>query len=539
MNSTKYTVLYLEDGLVDAEVVQQLVYESDQPFALEHVSTLADAMRRLSETWFDAVLSDLSLPDADGLDTVQRLHERAPDIPIILLTALDCDELALQALDHGAQDYLVKSRLDADRLARSIRYAIQRQQILRENRRLARSHAEQGNLLRSKNRKLSRAVTTAQTFVDNVSHEFRTPLTVIKEYAALLREGVLGDLNEEQCGFLDTIADRADDLNNMVNDMLDSSRVRAGILRVDRRACQVRDVVSRVSVGLKRKAGVRGVSLEFDFEDDLPEVFCDAEKVGRILINLAVNAIKFCEDPGRVVISGRRLPMGDVQISVADNGPGMDAEQQLVIFERFRQLGTNTNSSTKGFGLGLNIVRELVDLSFGRMKVQSRPGEGSVFSFTLPAYDPREIASRYARRLKRNADGPLAVSVISSTIDPGHDANSELRGFWSYVQRGNDVVLQVAPSRWLFLLQCTATELPQALARVQQEWENANRNRPQGPLPELHLAAEGSWSMADDCDAFERWIEHCCDPTATCVTAADTVASNRREQHSDSPTSVA
>lgn len=496
MTGSHYRVLLVEDTKTDGEIVRQLLARAGGTFDIDQVMCVRDARAHLCEFPCDVILADLGLPDSDGAETVDALHLCAPNVPIVVLTSTSASEVAIEALNRGAQDYICKTSLETECLERAIRYAIERSKIRCENKRLLSLHSAHTEALRQKNEQLTRLVRTAQTFVDNVSHEFRTPLTVIREYTSLLREGVLGELEDEQCEFLDIVSDRADDLNNMVNDMLDSSRVRAGILRLDRTAASIAELMGRVEIGLKRKAEVRNVSLTVDLDDDLPDVFCDAEKVGRVITNLTVNAIKFCEEPGEVCISAVHTPASnEVVICVRDNGPGMGTEELAVIFERFRQLGTNTRSSTKGFGLGLNIVRELVDLNFGNLTVVSTPGKGSAFSFTVPVNHPVEIVGRYLDRLARDLHPPRSISLLSSRIE-APISNREMSGFWSYVQRGTDLVLPYE-DQWFLVVACDEEEVNGFVERVDRERVELNRNRPQGPLPELNLTVHGSWPLND------------------------------------------
>jgi signal transduction histidine kinase len=160
--------------------------------------------------------------------------------------------------------------------------------------------------LETKYQRLARLYRTAHQFVDNVSHEFRTPLTVIKEYVSLIREGIVGPVSDEQSKMLHVVEDRADDLNTMVDDMLDVSKLESGLLGVYRQECDIAQVLRHVRPALERKAVVKGVELQWDIEPGLPSIYCDPEKAGRVLINLSINAIKFCGQPGHVRISCAR-----------------------------------------------------------------------------------------------------------------------------------------------------------------------------------------------------------------------------------------
>ena len=215
-------------------------------------------------------------------------------------------------------------------------------------------------LLEKKNHRLARLYRTAHRFVDHVSHEFRTPLTVVKEYVSLMCDGLLGPTNAEQQRFLDIVNNRADDLNHMVDDMLDVSKLEAGILTVYRTPACLADIVNHVRVGLERRATLQDVRLEIEMPHDLPPIYCDTEKIGRVLVNLVVNAIKFSRRP--VCPYDRPLEAGadEVLVRVSDNGPGIPPQDLPRLFRRFKQLGAPTNASTKGFGLGLSIARELV-----------------------------------------------------------------------------------------------------------------------------------------------------------------------------------
>ena len=355
-------------------------------------------------------------------------------------------------------------------------------------------------LLEKKNRRLSRLYKMAHRFVDNVSHEFRTPLTVIKEYVALMSEGLVGDISEEQARLLNVVEDRADDLNTMVDDMLDVSKLEAGLLGVWRKNCQIADIIVHVRSNLEKKATVKGVHLEIDVDDNLSAIYCDAEKVGRVIINLVVNAIKFSGEPGHVRLWVQEdVASCEIVIGVTDNGPGIDQESLAEIFRRFRQLGSNSRGSTKGFGLGLNIAKELVDLNFGRMNVESEVGHGSTFSFTVPLADPRELMQRCLDRIHHLRNGSSVVSIVIARIDDSLDSAlvDDVDSFLNYLLRRNDLLFRAGAHGWLIVLPTVNCELEKFFARVTKSRNDANRNRPHGPLPEIEMRVEGTWNVAD------------------------------------------
>ncbi|MCA9188918.1 MAG: hybrid sensor histidine kinase/response regulator [Pirellulaceae bacterium] len=492
-------ILLIEDNPGDAELVRKALSDCTTLHELQWVTRLRDAIDNDTLNRFNVILADLSLPDSSGLDTVKKLRSVYHDFPIIVLTSLANDSVAIEAIKEGAQDYLVKDQVDSDRLERSVRYAVQRQRMRAENDRLLRDLQDSKTMLERKNQRLERLCETAQQFVDNVSHEFRTPLTVIMEYASLLREGITGEVNDEQRRLLAVIDDRAGDLNTMVDDMLDVSKLESGLLGAYRKECRLHDIVAHVLPSLQRKADVRSACLETAIPDDLPSVYCDAEKVGRVIVNLVVNAIKFSRVPGAVRLWAELSDEHEVRIGVTDNGPGIPPDRLEEIFQRFSQLNTELRQSNKGFGLGLNIAQELVGINLGKMRVESQQKVGSTFTFTLPLAGPVRVTERYLDWLRICRDASPAVSVVRvGMADPVSATTCHtIDTFLSLVVRQKDLVFRRADGEWLLLVNTPEIELPEFRRRFDQEHRDISRNSPRGPLPQLTFQADGSWDVDD------------------------------------------
>ena len=494
-------ILLIDDDADDAYLTRHALLRcGDATYMVQHASSLTEAEEELRTSSYDIVLLDLGLPESSGPETLTRFNAMCPrQIPIIVLTGLNDEEAALDLVNEGAQDYLVKDSVTPESLSRSIHYALQRQQNVSKIRELLAEVQQSRELLERKNKKLAKLYDQAHEFVDNVSHEFRTPLTVVKEYVSLICDGLVGDVNDEQKRMLNIVEDRADDLNIMVDDMLDVSKLEAGMLGAWRRNCRVEGILDHVKTSLKRKAAVKSVTLEWTVDNDLPEVYCDDEKVGRVLTNLAINAIKFCGEPGRVRISAHAdHAAGNIVFSIADNGPGIDEESLACIFRRFKQLASDPRGSTKGFGLGLNIAKALVDLNFGQMNVQSQLGKGSTFSFTVPLADPIEVMRRYLHRIERIEeveDSSPWISVVTATIDESENKSSanEMDAFLNCCLRKNDLLFRVDSCRWVIALPEPESELDTYETRIQKEWRDTNRNRPFGPLSQVALRPAGTW----------------------------------------------
>lgn len=496
-------ILLVEDDALDAEFVQRALGKTPVTNSVTCVPTLAAALSICNKRTFDVILSDLSLPDSTGVETISRLHCNIANTPIVVLTGTDDADLAKQLLDAGAQDYIPKSGLSGDLLGRAIRHAVQRYEQVAESQDLLKEIIASRELLSAKNCKLELLYKQAHDFVDNVSHEFRTPLTVIKEYSSLISEGFVGEVNREQIRMLSIIENRVEDLNTMVDDMLDSSKLESGLIGAWRKPCSVTEVIGHVEATLERKAQVKGVTLNWDIDRDLPTLFCDAEKIGRVITNLGINAMKFCGNPGNVRLSVYQVVGSfDVTFAIEDNGLGIESDRLQEIFERFRQLGTATRSSCKGFGLGLAIAKDLVELNLGQLSVDSAPSHGSKFFFTVPINDPTYVATRFIRTVENSTSCPQLLTIVRAAANKMSKRNgrNESSEFLNSLCRSSDLLLEGPNQTFLFALTTDKMELPAFLDRAKVTLESINRNCPRGPLPDFEYEYLGTYQIATEVD---------------------------------------
>jgi CheY-like chemotaxis protein/two-component sensor histidine kinase len=327
-------------------------------------------------------------------------------------------------------------------------------------------------------------------------------LTVIREFASILSEGLSGPVNDKQQKFLGIVMSRVDDLALMVDDLLDTSKLESGLLGIRRRPAQAAEIIDHVRVLLDRRAEAAEITLECAVEDSLPPVYCDVEKIGRAIVNLAVNAIKFTAPSGRVRIWAKKTSNGqEVTIGVADNGPGIAPENLAAIFDRFKQVGKRVDGADKGFGLGLSIVRELVYLNLGTMNVESKLGRGSTFSFTLPLADPCSLFERY---LNVVAEMPVtstafcsSMSLLTAELDSEGDAKllSAADGFLQTIVGTYDLVYRLDERHWIMAVRRTQEEINALTQQIAHEWAEFGENRPCGALPALRLGVRGFWRI--------------------------------------------
>lgn len=216
MSDTSNRVLLIEDNPGDADLVRLRLVESNPMLNVSCVDRLSDGIASLKEQPPSLILLDLNLPDSHGAETFRKLLEKAPDVPVVILSGQDDQALAVKALHQGAQDYLVKGAVTSAQLDRAMRYAIERQALQRS---LEMSRKQQ---MQFKNQ-----------FLSHVSHELRTPLTCIHQYVTILRDGLAGEVSPEQREHLNTIFRSVNQLGAMVRDLLQAARAESGKISLE------------------------------------------------------------------------------------------------------------------------------------------------------------------------------------------------------------------------------------------------------------------------------------------------------------------
>jgi PAS domain S-box-containing protein len=219
-------------------------------------------------------------------------------------------------------------------------------------------------------------------FVSIVSHELRTPLTSIKGYLDLVLMGAAGSLAKQQQSFLHIAKNNADRLNTLVSDLLDISRIESGRIELNVQVVRLPEVIGSVVGSLGKEFSDRGLSLVVDVPENLPEIFGDPDRISQVLMNLLSNAYKYTHHGGATLRA--RAVTGAVQVDVADTGVGISPEDREKLFTPFFRAADQAVRQETGTGLGLSITRSLIEMHGGAIWVDSQPGFGSTFSFTLP-----------------------------------------------------------------------------------------------------------------------------------------------------------
>jgi two-component system sensor histidine kinase GlrK len=220
-------------------------------------------------------------------------------------------------------------------------------------------------------------------FLSVMSHELRTPLASIQEGTNLLLEGVGGKINERQEKLLTIIAEEDKRLINLVNSILDLSKMEAGMMKYNFEHGDLLPLIKRSLIEIIPIVKVKGLRFKRDFTDELPLIEMDSEMIARVLRNLLGNAIKFTPNGGTIDVSVRRQGSW-IEASISDTGPGIPEEEFETIFDKYRQIELPGSDQKKGTGLGLAIVKHIVTAHGGKVWVKSTLGAGSTFTFALP-----------------------------------------------------------------------------------------------------------------------------------------------------------
>lgn len=406
-------VLVVEDNQGDADLIRLRLMESHTNVNIFVVSRLSEALENLGHNSPALVLLDLDLPDSRGEATFRRVLKKAPGVPVVVLSGQDNEELAVKAVHQGVQDYLVKGCFDSKQLTRSIRYAIERQEMLTS---LDLSRKQQLHL--------------KDQFLSHVSHELRTPLNSIYQFVTIVLDGLAGPVPNEQREHLDTVLRSVNQLRTMIGDLLEATRAESGKTRIDKRCFALDEVMHQAVAMMQATAVDKEIRLEVATDSSVPLVYADPDRVIQVLINLIQNAIKFTPQHGLAIVSASLIEADPefVYISVADTGVGIKPEARLQIFERLYQEPDSFADVRNGLGLGLYIAKQLVRLHGGRIWLGTKDGPGSIFHFTLPLFSLAKLLAPIITTRNRLRS---AISLITVEVTPiaGADlgSSSEIR----------------------------------------------------------------------------------------------------------------
>ncbi|MBN1189148.1 MAG: transporter substrate-binding domain-containing protein [Dehalococcoidales bacterium] len=237
-------------------------------------------------------------------------------------------------------------------------------------------------LVQQRTRELEQANLHKSQFLANMSHELRTPLNSIIGYTKLMLDGLEGSINSEQKEDLQTVYNNSKHLLSLINDLLDLSKIEAGKFDIMKEQFPVSDLIAKVIPGMEKLASDKGLELTYSIDSGIDEIYADKNKTKQVLFNLLGNAVKFTQKGSiRLEIAEKD---GEYLFSVRDTGIGISEEDIASLFTSYKQVGPARLDGYEGTGLGLVISKQFIELQGGKIRVESTPGKGSVFTFSLP-----------------------------------------------------------------------------------------------------------------------------------------------------------
>ncbi|MGB0599527.1 MAG: sensor histidine kinase [Rubripirellula sp.] len=409
-------------------------------------SQCTDGIRQSKDAF---ILLGMDSIDSTDLDAISLVRAMNSNITILVLVDQYDESAAVQCVARGAQDCLFKQGLGAEALRQAIVMSLRRQRVVCD---LTSRHASLADQLARHDERRQQN----QRFIRTVSHDFRNPLTVISEFAALLQDGLVGEsrLDGKQQHFLRVISDRSNELNTMVGNLVDATKLESQCLPLWRKPFGIADAIAMLESNLRNKAAVKQVALSVDVDQQLPQIFADEDSVQRILNNLLAYAINSCDTGGIVRLAAvKSKAEKDLVISISNTQETIDPDLETWLTESLsRQIPP---SSCKGHALSLRIASEITFLNLGDLQAEVLPGCGVELKLAIPLVKANVIARRFKQRFAKK--NPVAIAEIRN-VDDRCDCDDEINALLNLVLKPNDLLIQVSQGRSRLLIPAEGEE---------------------------------------------------------------------------------
>ncbi|MCJ7583544.1 MAG: hybrid sensor histidine kinase/response regulator [Anaerolineales bacterium] len=374
MNKAK--ILIIDDETPICEAIQRVLTPLD--FQVAAALTGEEGLRKIRTNGYDLALIDIMLPGIGGIELISAIHEYDPEIVCIIITGYATVELAVLAIKGGAYNFLTKP-FSVDDLLLTVNQGIERRRLSLEAKRVANAEAEAHRLSEEKNR-LQELYKAKCEFIRLVTHELQAPIDAIQNYLQLIKEGYIpaGELN----GTIDKCLVRAEEERALIADLLE-----LGCLQVITPAqitlVSLSEVLQPVLLAFQEQASQKKIALSIDIPEKVPHVRGVPNQFKSMWLNLISNAIKYTPENGKVTVH-LLLEGSNLVGEVSDTGIGIPIEDQPRLFTEFFRAKNAKKLEIRGTGLGLVIVKRVIESTGGSIAVQSKAGRGSTFRFVIP-----------------------------------------------------------------------------------------------------------------------------------------------------------
>ncbi len=364
-SATEYKILVVDDNPNDRALYKRLLNRSGVSFHIVEAASVGEGLEVSRKEDVDCILIDYRLPDADGIEFIKSCKKEGlePDAAIVMVTGQGSEQTAVDAMKLGALDYIAKNTVIEGFFVQSVLNAIERAHLKCQ--------------VREYQKELEKSYLALSEFTNTASHDLKAPLRRIVQYCDLLKEEIGGRIGADGQDYIKRLSVNAMRLQSLVDDLLIYSRTmnsKEDKVPLDFSKA-VADVVDDLDMPIKENKAVISV-------EKLPVVAAYPMRIKELFQNLIENALKY-RGPSDPVISISCEDKGDhITFSVQDNGKGIDKKYHEKIFKAFERL--HTQDDIEGSGLGLSICEKVVEMHKGRIWVESSPGAGAIFKFTLP-----------------------------------------------------------------------------------------------------------------------------------------------------------
>ncbi len=518
--SAPIRLLIVDDSPEDRALYRRLLaQDAEHAYEFLEAETGEEGLSTALEERPDCLLLDYRLPDVDGLEFLAQLLREERLIPVIVLTGQGNESVAVEAMKAGAQDYLLKGAVSRDRLQHAVQNAIEKvslrakveqrtaelarandalrtmydeleilvqqrtaelsianEELKKEIRNREWAEQERARLLvleKGARRQAEEANRMKDEFLATLSHELRTPLNAILGWIQVLRAGKLDETAAARA--METIERNARVQAQLIADLLDVSRIITGKLRLDFRPVELHRIIDAALETVRPAADAKGIHLAVSLGRMGSPALGDSDRLQQVVWNLLSNAVKFTPRGGRVEVALQELGASAV-IRVTDSGIGIREDFLPFVFDRFRQAESTSTRSHGGLGLGLSIVRHLIELHGGMVEVDS-PGEGLGATFTVRLPLRAELA-----------EDPLDQTAVSAQL--GWSAPDRLAGVRVMVVEDEDDTRELLKTA---LEQCGAEVVD--FGSVPAALDSFERGAPDVLLSDLGMPGEDGYSL--------------------------------------------
>jgi signal transduction histidine kinase len=380
MTESKGRVLVIDDEQGIRDGCRRVL--EPEGYRVETAGTIAAGRAAVQSADFDLVLLDVMMPDGKGIDLLDVIQQRDPDIVTAIITGYATVELAVEALKEGAYDFISKP-FSGDLLLLTVERGLERRRLSQEARRLVQVETQAAELARAKEA-MERLDKFKSAFMLTVAHELLAPVVAAQSLLRTMLRGLAGDVNERQGEILGRVEVRHQELLDLINDLLALAEGKTASPDRPLSSIELRPALLKIVDRLRAQADAGKVDLVLEPGAEALSVMATEDGLGTVFGNLVGNAVKYTPSGGRVAVRLLRAPHG-ATVAVQDSGIGIDAEQIARLGEEFFRAPNAKSSGIPGTGLGLTIVRQHLDRWGASLEVESEVGKGSTFRVVFPS----------------------------------------------------------------------------------------------------------------------------------------------------------